>query len=383
MPSLHRKAKFALILHPVDMPIFRAYIKHLRPDKTYRDKLLLKLFEWTPSYKVKEWTDYSLGDGDFCDGVMIMVPFLPEMREIKLAKVIEKLEAAFAIARDNGCTVATLGAFNSIIIQGREREYGKKYGLTLTSGNTFTTTVIVKSIEDIARRFGIDLGRSTVAIIGAAGDIGSGCMRYLGQRAKRLQVSSRSLVRLQEFVESCRAGLSCEMEVYDSNHKAIKGARFVIPVTSAYSSLFSIRDFDPGTIVCDGSAPVNVELDGTLREDVFLYRGGVVGLPKALDFGFYVGIPRPMTMFGCMTEGIIQAFHDGLPVSHGRGYISPESIEVYAKFIQSDTGVRLAYTIDEHEYSEEELEHYRDTLRGRMGRRHVPAWVSSLKGVAE
>jgi hypothetical protein len=51
--------KVGFIGHPQDMAMFRAYIRHLRPDKVYRDALILKLFEWTPSYKVTEWKGLS------------------------------------------------------------------------------------------------------------------------------------------------------------------------------------------------------------------------------------------------------------------------------------------------------------------------------------
>ena len=53
------KPKFALIAHPLDMPLFRAYINFLKPGKTFKDEILLKLFEWTPSYRARSLTDLS------------------------------------------------------------------------------------------------------------------------------------------------------------------------------------------------------------------------------------------------------------------------------------------------------------------------------------
>ena len=113
-----KTGKFALIGHPPDMDLYRAYIKHLKPDKTYRDELLIKLFEWTPSYKVKDFPDISLDGEIFTDGIMIMVPFLPEMRDIKHKKVVEKIEQALSIASEERCTIAALGAFTSIVLPG-------------------------------------------------------------------------------------------------------------------------------------------------------------------------------------------------------------------------------------------------------------------------
>jgi len=95
--------KIALIGHPADMNLYRSYIKHLKPDKTFKDQLLLKLFEWTPAYKVKEWNALSFDGVHGFDACMIMVPFLPEMREIKHKQIITKIEQALEIASKEGC----------------------------------------------------------------------------------------------------------------------------------------------------------------------------------------------------------------------------------------------------------------------------------------
>ena len=125
------KKKFALIGHPLDMNQYRGYINYLKPEKSYKDKLLLKLFEWTPAYKIKEWKSFSIGLDTTADGIMIMVPFLPEMRDIKLKKVMEKIEGALEIASNAGATTAALGAFTSILCQGRESELSEKYNLKI------------------------------------------------------------------------------------------------------------------------------------------------------------------------------------------------------------------------------------------------------------
>jgi len=333
------RPKFALIGHPADLPLFRAYINYLKPGKTFRDELILKLFEWTPSYKASSWNDVSLDNKVSGDGILVMVPFLPEMRDISLKAVIEKVEAAIAIAASEGCNVAALGAFTSIVLQGKEEGIGRKYGISLTSGNTATAALIVRSLEELMPRFNRTLSQETVAVIGASGDIGAGVTLWLGSRVKKLILTARNGAVLEQTVAQHRNDIACETEITTDNAAAIKKAGIAVFVTSAYRPLFKQEDFAPGTIVCDASAPLNVDVNGALRSDLFLYHGGIANLPCRLDPGFDIGLASPDHLYGCMTEGLLMAFNPGLPPSLGRGNITCGKIRQYLEELD-----RLAIT---------------------------------------
>ncbi len=325
------KPKFALIGHPLDMPLYRAYINYLKPGKTFRDELILKLFEWTPSYKASSWTDISLDGKRFMDGILVMVPFLPEMRDISLRTVIEKVEKAIAIAASEGCSTAALGAFTSIVLQGKEEEIARRYGIALTSGNTTTAALIVRSVEELMARYYRDLSRASVAVIGASGDIGGGVTLWLGEKVRKLILSARNLAILDIFVAKHHNELPDEMEITTDNGAAIKKADVVIFVTSAYQPLFSPEDFNPDTIVCDASAPLNVKIDRDLRSEIFLYHGGIAKLPVFVDPGFDIGLAAPDHLYGCLTEGLLMTLNPDLPPSLGRGNITNEKIQLYCK----------------------------------------------------
>ncbi|MBN2036732.1 MAG: hypothetical protein JW768_08335 [Chitinispirillaceae bacterium] len=321
--------KFALIAHPTDLPLFRSYINHLKPGKTFRDELILKLFEWTPAYKASDWNDVSLDGNVFGDGILIMVPFLPEMRDIKLAAVIKKVEDAIGIAASEGCRVAALGAFTSIVLQGKEDELAAKHNIILTSGNSTTAALIVRSIEELLSRSGRDLSNETIAIIGASGDIGRGVVLWLCSKVKKLVLTARNKALLDHIVAGYSSRLACTVETSIDNMAAIKAAGVSIFVTSAYSALCRDSDFNAGTIVCDASAPLNVQINGTPRQDIMLYHGGIAKLPCSLDPGFDIGLAAPNHLYGCMTEGMLMAFNGSLPPSLGRGNITVEKILCY------------------------------------------------------
>jgi fatty aldehyde-generating acyl-ACP reductase len=362
----HAAEKTAFIAHPLDADLFKSYIRFLRPDKSYRDEFLIKLFEWTPSFKIKEFSNLSFNGNGGIDASFIMVPFLPEMRDISLKRVIDKIDSALTIAADVGCTVAAMGGFTSIVLQGQERDFAEKHGLRITSGNSLTAAIIVKSIESVVHEFGIDLSATSIAIIGASGDIGSACMGYLCTKAKRLYVTGRNLPALKEAVDRHREYRSSDIVVIADNREAIDQSQICIFVTSAYEYLFSAQDFKPGTVVCDASAPLNVKVDGRLRDDVFIYHGGIASIPFPIDAGFDIGLPSPYMFYGCQLEGLLLGLYPDMPCSWGKGNISREKLKMFMQKIDVCASMKIAFSIGNTMYTEEQIQTYARKWKERI-----------------
>ncbi len=354
--------KAALIAHPLDADLFRSFIRFLRPDKTWRDELLIKLFEWAPSFKTGQLDRIDLGCGGLVDGTVFMVPFLPEMRDIKLRQVVKKVEEALDLAAAQGCTVAALGAFTSIVLQGLEADMEKKHGIRITSGNSLTAATIIRSVEETTSRFGLTLDDLTVGIIGASGDIGSACAGWFGSRVKRLILTGRGMQPLEEFAKRNADLLQCETKLSTNNQDAVNESDVLVFVTSAYTSLFTQNDFRPGQIVCDASAPVNVQIEGQPRNDVFVYHGGILSLPCPLDVGFEVGLASPYHFYACQIEGLLIALDDSLPCSWGRGNITQEKLEAYMTALGRYPALKIAFSCAERAYTEEEMTAYASSI---------------------
>jgi fatty aldehyde-generating acyl-ACP reductase len=349
----------------MDVEQFRSFVDALRsghhyPEKKFKDRLLIKLFEWTPSFKVKDLSRVGFNGLATADGIVVMVPFLPEMKDIRVKEINDKIEDAIAISAKEGCTVAALGGFTSIILQGREEEISKKHGIKLTSGNTLTAAIIIRSVEQIAERFGADLENATVAIIGASGDIGSGCTAYFCDKVKRLLLSARGMDKLQDVVEKVSTCTRCEIELFNEkeNRTAVAQADVVIFVTSAYKEIVGLSDFSPNTIVCDASFPLNVKTNGNLRPDVFVYHGGIVSLPFEINPGVDIGLASTRTFYGCQVEGILMALNPELPCSWGRGNITREKLQSYLDVFDSTEKMDVTYTLGHRQYTEQDMIHF-------------------------
>ncbi|MBD3321054.1 MAG: hypothetical protein GF350_08180 [Chitinivibrionales bacterium] len=353
-----KKGSFAIVGYPPDLPLFRSYIKQLRPDKEYRDGLLLKLFEWAPSYKLHEWSKISFDGKSYADGMIVMVPFLPEMKDITMKRVAEKVEYAVALAAEKGCTVVSLGAFTSMLLQGLEQDLAAKYGVTITSGTYCTLALIIRSIEQVAARFGIQLDTSTLAIVGSSGHIGAGCTSYFGDKAGKLVLCGNNKNRIYEMVDTYREFITCPVEIGDTGGGALSHANITVFVTSTYTNLFMLSDFPSTTIVVDVSGLPQDPGQERVKSDAFIYRGGIARTPFALDIGFDIGLPSAFTMYGCQAEGIMLACDPELPVSWGTQDISLHKLTMYLDKLEDTPGFGPGYALGDRVLTEEELSGY-------------------------
>src|SRR4029077_10681564 len=93
----------------------------------------------------------------------------------------------------------SLGGFSSILIEGNFDQLPERNGTVFTTGNTLTVGFIVQGIKKMCALEGRDLCRSTLLIVGATGDVGSGCVRCLAPLVKRVLLSARNLERLRRL----------------------------------------------------------------------------------------------------------------------------------------------------------------------------------------
>lgn len=360
MPTKNQTAgaQVAFIAHPTDMSIFKSYISALRPDKQYSDALLLKLFEWTQPYPVKSFSRLGFNRGITADARFYMVPFLPEMTTISVKNTIGKVERTLAMAAAEGCTVAALGGFTSIVVQNSEHDLAAKHGIRITSGNTFTAALIIRAVEIVAARFGVPLSQMTMAVIGASGDIGSACVGYFSRYVKKMLLTARGSAALEAVIKRYVQGAVSEMSIEKDARAAVAKADCCIFVTSAHCAMFTQEDFKPGTIVCDASVPANVTAFPELRKDVFVFHGGIASIPFEIDTSFDIGLASTYSFYGCQLEGLLLALHPELPCSWGRGNISQERIDMFLSFLEIYPDMKPVYTIEKIVYNEQMLDSY-------------------------
>ena len=85
--------------------------------------------------------------------------------------ILEKLEAAVALAVRDGCQVVGFGGYTSILSNNCKKI--RTPGAALTTGNSLTVGMGLEALRRAARYAAIDLAGARVGIVGAAGNIAS------------------------------------------------------------------------------------------------------------------------------------------------------------------------------------------------------------------
>src|SRR5207247_9003259 len=205
---------FALIGHPESWRAAADVFSALRgpereplPDDEIKD-----LIPWIPPRAVCRVDVKSIADAE-AHGLYID-SFIPPDR-LDAACVRENLtrvRAAAAYAIKAGARIVSLGGFSSILIEGNFDQLPPGHQTVFTTGNTLTVAFIVQGIEKMCALQGRDLRQSTLLVVGATGDVGSGCARCLAGKVRRVLLFARNVERLRRLAAGLAAsGIDTEI----------------------------------------------------------------------------------------------------------------------------------------------------------------------------
>lgn len=234
--------------------------------------------------------------------------------------IMEKIETATEMARDEGCQVIGFGGYTSIV-SGNCRRL-KTNGIRKTTGNSLTVGMGVEAMNQAAKLMGLELARSKLAVVGATGNIASTYAALMAPFVAEVNLIVHNLasVKLQSVLKRIRdaAPQTC-VKVFD-NLEAVSTSRLIISATNSPEPLIYPENLATGPVViCDISLPPNVAPEvKTERPDVLVLQGGVVLLPDNDDFSVG-GIPLPTGhTFACIGETLLMGLESTFPGSSGR-----------------------------------------------------------------
>ncbi len=273
--------------------------------------------------------------------------FIPPDRldSVNVHDNLARVRGAAACAIGAGAKIVSLGGFSSILIEGDFEQLPERHDTVFTTGNTLTVAFIVQAIQKMCAIEGRDIGRSTLLIVGATGDVGSGCARCLALKVKRVQLNARNLERLHRLAAELEAD-GVEVEIATDLDRFSAAADVVISAASLVSPSLLLGRIAPAAIVCDAGYPKNIAPNAAMPGAKIFFGGlGQItgGLKFAPDFrGILNRHPFPDVVHGCLLEGMALALEGRFePFSRGRGFITPERVaEIEA--IAARHGIRLA-----------------------------------------
>jgi predicted amino acid dehydrogenase len=258
---------------------------------------------------------------------------------------LARVRAAAACAINAGAKIVSLGGFSSILIEGNFDQLPERRDTVFTTGNTLTVAFIVQGIKKMCARERRDLQSSTLLIVGATGDVGSGCTRCLAPLVKRVLLNARNAERLRKLAAELLSD-GIEVETAAGRQEFSIEADLVICAASLASPSLLLGRIAPDAIICDAGYPKNLA-PNTQMPDAKIWFGGLGQIAGGMKFtpdfrGILNHHPFPDVVHGCLLEGMALALEARFePFSQGRGHITPERV-VEIEAIAARHGICLA-----------------------------------------
>ncbi len=283
-------------------------------------------------------------NGKEMDIVMLAVPITSE--ELKKTftskqkfKVVQKVQNAVDFAKELGASTVGLGQFTSIV--SGNGLYLNSRGMNLTTGNAFTISLTVEAALKSAEDKNIDLKKSTVALIGAAGNIMSVASSLMADHVGKvilihhtpLESSSKFQLATRKILDDIKNSKSdskvtsiikkywnnqdlltflslpeiAEVLVATSDMNLIKESDIVLCGASASNGFLSTDLFKQGAVVVDVAVPPSIKPEmleklKSERPDITYHLGGVAQLPKNQSIDFFIFPLAQNECFACMAE---------------------------------------------------------------------------------
>jgi predicted amino acid dehydrogenase len=208
--------------------------------------------------------------------------------------------------------------------------------LSFTTGHAYTIANILEIAKRSADKAQLRLQDATVAVVGAAGSIGSGCAKLFTEMGvPRLILVDilwqEHLAELSQTLSSMHPQLvlSCSNRLQD-----ITTADLIVVATNSPRTIIEASMLKPGAIIIDDAFPKNVpEKIAKERDDLIALEGGIVRLPYGIDIDRGRNVPNvmdvPLTrmvscheVYGCFAETLTLAaiHHNG---NYGLGLSDP------------------------------------------------------------
>jgi predicted amino acid dehydrogenase len=269
----------------------------------------------------------------------------------------DMVREAAVLAKEMGCEVLGLGQYTSIVTKNGLALSDP--GLAITTGNSLTVAMTLRAILKAARMRGLDPGHTSLAVVGAAGNIGSAYAALAARQfapltlvgsprpgsrerleAVRVRIiqdiygalaqedaalpAGRGLARhLMElplvrrllgeraapeaaFRAMASAGIVDELISVATDLSSIQTAKVIVAVSNSPDKVIRSEMVQEGAILCDVSVPCSTDQEVIeTRRDVLFFTGGIVRLPKGERIEAPAFPLPPGHVFACMAETMV------------------------------------------------------------------------------
>lgn len=298
--------KFAFLVHPRGIDdVYRKYpTLKILPRSIL--EILLK-FYW-PVILSHVTGLKSQKTGKEIDGFILTIPLTARQMMENRRLALKRIRQAVKLARKSGAKIIGLGGLTSSLSKGGLDLLGSE-DIYITTGHAYTAYNVTQNLFQLTEILGVDKQQVLVAIVGAAGSVGSTSAKIIARSGFKHVLLIDLERKKHQFpdLENEMRKLAPDISISSSHQiRDIKDADFIIAATNAPEALIRSEDLKEGAVVIDDAQPSDVDSEALKREDVLVIEAGVVHTPGILSH-FNFNLKDRYDNFCCMAEVLILA----------------------------------------------------------------------------
>ncbi len=266
---------------------------------------MIELYFWPVT--VSHITGLSV-KGHGIDGYVISIPMTADTMLRHRERALRQIRSAVKLARSRGAKIVGLGALTSSLSRGG-MDLIDIPGVAITTGHAYTGYTVTETLLAFIRLSQLPVNSITVAIVGAAGSIGTISAHILA-RSGVVNFIFVDVYRKHDIMhavaedvrsQNAFANISISNEIV-----AIRDAQFIITATNAPDVLVKVEHVTPGTIIVDDAQPSDVD-DAVLSSDTIVVAAAGAVYTEGISANFPMGLQHKYDNFCCMAEVLILA----------------------------------------------------------------------------
>jgi predicted amino acid dehydrogenase len=248
----------------------------------------------------------SKATGKVLKGWLIACPLTAaRMLELNEQTAYRKIIQTGRLAERLGADILGLGAFTSVVGDAG-LTVADALDIPVTTGDAFTISVAVQAIRKAAEAMQIDLANTSAAVVGATGAIGRVCTELLVDDVAELHLFGRNEEKLRKVQADVSKNSKTNL-IISTDLQNLRKVKVILTVSSAVNAIIQPDFLLPGSVICDVARPRDVAMSvAAVRDDVFVFDGGMLDVPGSVNFNFDFGFP-PGKAYACMAETIALA----------------------------------------------------------------------------
>lgn len=292
--------RFAFLVHPRSRrDLFRKVPLLRRLPET-----LVTWFEyhWPPAI-VSPITGLTDAHGEPILGYVIGIPMSPEAMMKDRAQALRQIRRGVRLARAHGARIIGLGALTSSLSRGG-LDLVDIPDIAITTGHAFTGYTVSQTLLTLMARAQVPPATAHVAIVGAAGSIGTISTQLLARAGVRhftLIDIPRKRQKVDLLIQELRASHPNCIADYHDDLSVLQQTPFIVTATNTPEALVKTVHVAPGTVIVDDAQPSDIEDALWNSDDVLVAAAGAVYTP-GISSHFPMGLAGREDNYCCLAE---------------------------------------------------------------------------------